>query len=104
MTKKNLVIVESPAKINKLQSFLGSDYIVMASYGHFRDLDPDKLSVDLENNFEPEYIITSEKKDKKNKNKKMKKNVVKEWKYQMKTCDTVYLPVILIEKVHCLAH
>ena len=93
MSKKNLVIVESPAKINKLQSFLGSDYIVMASYGHFRDLDPYKLSVDLENNFEPEYIITSEKKEKKEKKEKThkKKNVVKEWKYQMKNCDTVYL-------------
>ena len=56
--KKNLVIVESPAKIKKLQSFLGSDYIVIASYGHFRDLDPKKLSVNLEERFEPTYSIS----------------------------------------------
>ena len=80
MSKKNLVIVESPAKIKKLQSFLGSDYIVIASYGHFRDLDPKKLSVNLEERFEPEYIISDS-----------KKNVVREFKTQMKKCQTVYL-------------
>ena len=80
MTQKNLVIVESPAKIKKLQSFLGSDYIVIASYGHFRDLDYKTLSVDLENNFEPEYVISDS-----------KKNVVREFKSKMKSCQTVYL-------------
>ena len=84
----NLVIVESPAKIKKLQSFLGSDYIVLASYGHFRDLDPDELSVDLSNNFKPNYILTSEKQKKKYKNQK---DVVKEWKSHMRKCHTVYL-------------
>ena len=84
----NLVIVESPAKIKKLQSFLGSDYIVLASYGHFRDLDPDELSVDLSNDFKPNYILTSEKQKKKYRNQK---DVVKEWKSLMKKCHTVYL-------------
>ena len=86
----NLVIVESPAKIKKLQSFLGSDYIVLASYGHFRDLDPDELSVDLSNDFKPNYIITSQKKNQKKKFTNQK-DVVKEWKSHMKKCHTVYL-------------
>ena len=76
----NLVIVESPAKIKKLQSFLGSDYIVLASYGHFRDLDPKKLSVDLTNDFKPDYSISSG-----------KQNVVRELKFHMKKCSMVYL-------------
>ena len=66
----NLVIVESPAKIEKINKFLkgeDSKYIVMASYGHFRDLDPDELSVDLSNDFKPNYIITYEKQKKKKK-------------------------------------
>ena len=76
----NLVIVESPAKIKKLQSFLGSDFTVLASYGHFRDLDPKKLSVNLTNNFEPDYSVSSG-----------KQNVVRELKSHMKKCSMVYL-------------
>ena len=52
----NLVIVESPAKSKTLTKFLGRGYTVMASYGHIMDLPKSKLGVDLENNFEPEYV------------------------------------------------
>ena len=60
MTK--LVIVESPGKIKKIKSYLGSDYIVMASVGHIRDLAKDSISVDPSNKFEPTYQIMSDKK------------------------------------------
>jgi DNA topoisomerase-1 len=52
-----LVIVESPGKIKKLESILGKGYVVMSSYGHIMDLYPNKLSVDVDNDFEPEYTI-----------------------------------------------
>lgn len=58
MDKKILVIVESPGKITKISKILGSKYIVKACMGIFRDLDPKKMSIDFDNNFEPEYIIT----------------------------------------------
>ncbi len=59
---KYLVIVESPAKTKKIESFLGSNYTVQASFGHIMDLDPKQLSIDVENNFEPNYIISPDKK------------------------------------------
>ena len=59
---KNLVIVESPGKIKKIQSFLGEDFIVAASRGHIRDLSEKDLSVDIKNGFEPKYIIPADKK------------------------------------------
>ena len=52
-----LVIVESPAKGRNIQSFLGKDYKVLASMGHVRDLPKSEIGVDVENNFEPKYII-----------------------------------------------
>ena len=55
--KYQLVIVESPNKIKKLESFLGSGYVVIASYGHIIDLHPKKMSVDVNNSFSPEYYI-----------------------------------------------
>ncbi len=58
---KNLVIVESPGKIKKLQEYLGDDYIVKASIGHIRDLDENGLSIDIENGFAPKYVIPAEK-------------------------------------------
>jgi DNA topoisomerase-1 len=62
---KILVVVESPGKIKKLQAILGDKYLVMASIGHILDLDPKKMSVDLEHNFEPTYkIISNNKSDK----------------------------------------
>jgi len=52
----SLVIVESPAKSRTLSKFLGRGYTVMASNGHIMDLPKSKLGVDLDNNFEPEYV------------------------------------------------
>ncbi len=52
-----LILVESPTKSKTIQKFLGSGYKVEASYGHVRDLPKSKISVDVENNFEPTYII-----------------------------------------------
>ena len=54
---KNLVIVESPTKARTISKFLGSDYKIESSFGHIRDLPKSKLGVDLENNFEPQYVI-----------------------------------------------
>ncbi len=54
---KNLVIVESPAKARTLAGFLGSKFKIESSYGHIRDLPKSKLGVDVENNFEPQYVI-----------------------------------------------
>ena len=59
--QKNLVIVESPAKAKTIEKFLGSDYKVMSSYGHIRDLKKKELSID-ENTLEPDYEIPEEKK------------------------------------------
>ena len=59
---KNLVIVESPGKIKKLEQALGKDYIVKASVGHIRDLDENGLSIDIENGFKPKYVIPADKK------------------------------------------
>ena len=51
-----LVIVESPAKVKTIKKFLGSNYTVMASNGHVRDLPKSQLGIDVEHNFEPKYI------------------------------------------------
>ena len=58
----NLVIVESPAKAKTIQKFLGEGFTVKSSFGHIRDLQENKLSVDVEHGFTPEYIIPAEKK------------------------------------------
>lgn len=54
--KKNLVIVESPAKAKTIEKYLGRNYKVLASVGHIRDLKKSTMSVDFKNNYEPEYI------------------------------------------------
>lgn len=59
---ENLVIVESPAKAKTIEKFLGSDYIVKSSFGHIRDLSKKNLGVDLEKGFEPDYLISEDKK------------------------------------------
>ena len=59
---QNLVIVESPAKAGTIQKYLGSDYIVKASFGHIRDLQDNELSIDVDNGFAPQYVIPSDKK------------------------------------------
>jgi DNA topoisomerase-1 len=58
---KHLVIVESAGKIKKINEYLGSDYIVKASFGHCMDLDKNTLSIDIENNYKPNYVITNHK-------------------------------------------
>ncbi len=76
----NLVIVESPAKAKTIQKFLGSDYVVKSSFGHIRDLQDKKLSVDVERNFTPEYVIPTD-----------KKKVVAELKKAAESASTVWL-------------
>ena len=76
----NLVIVESPAKAKTIQKFLGSDYVVKSSFGHIRDLQDNKLSVDVKRNFTPEYVIPSD-----------KKKVVAELKKAAERATTVWL-------------
>ena len=53
---KYLVIVESPAKVKTIKKFLGSNYEVMASQGHVRDLPKSQMGIDVDNDFEPKYI------------------------------------------------
>lgn len=77
---KNLVIVESPGKIDKIQKALGKEYVVKASIGHIRDLDESGLSIDVENGFAPEYVIPAD-----------KKKVVAELKKAVKGASTVWL-------------
>ena len=77
---QNLVIVESPGKIKKIQSALGSDYTVMASIGHIRDLQDNGLSIDIENGFAPQYVIPAD-----------KKKTVSELKKAAKGAETVWL-------------
>ena len=52
-----LIIVESPTKAKTIAKFVGDDFQIESSYGHVRDLPKSKLGVDLENNFEPSYIV-----------------------------------------------
>ncbi|MCH9021478.1 MAG: DNA topoisomerase I, partial [Planctomycetes bacterium] len=60
---KYLVIVESPAKSRTINKYLGSDFVVMASLGHVRDLPGKSMSVDIENGFKPTYeVLTSSRK------------------------------------------
>jgi len=60
---KNLVIVESPAKAKTIQKFLGSEYKVMSSFGHIRDLHKKDFSIDVENGFKPLYEIPEDKEE-----------------------------------------
>jgi len=76
---KNLVIVESPTKARTLTKFLGSDYRVEASMGHIRDLPKSELGVDVENNFEPKYVVPRDKVKKVNELKKIAKTAENLW-------------------------
>ena len=58
---ENLVIVESPTKADKFKEYLGKDFTVKASFGHIRDLQDKKLSINVEKGFEPEYVIPADK-------------------------------------------
>ena len=79
MTDK-LIIVESPAKANTIKKFLGGNTKVVASMGHIRDLPKSKLGIDVEHNFEPEYI-----------NIRGKGDLIKELKKDAKSSKKVYL-------------
>lgn len=57
-----VIIVESPNKIKKIQGFVGDDYNVTASMGHIRNIDPKQLGIDIEKTFTPNYIVTDDKK------------------------------------------
>ena len=75
-----LVIVESPAKARSIGGFLGDGYTVMSSIGHVRDLLKSRLSVDIENNFEPEYRVPNDKRE-----------VVKELKAAAEGAEEIFL-------------
>ncbi len=75
-----LVLVESPAKTKTLEKFLGKNYKVLASFGHLRDLPKSELGIDIENNFEPKYVIP----------RKVRKNI-KPLKEAVKKAEFVYL-------------
>jgi len=77
---KNLVIVESPAKARTINRYLGDAFVVKASMGHVRDLPKNRLGIDLENGFTPEYLTIRGKGD-----------VLKELRKALKNADTVYL-------------
>ena len=78
--EENLVIVESPAKAKTIEKFLGKDFHVTSSFGHIRDLEKKNLGIDIENNYNPLYIVPDDKKKK-----------VAELKKQAKAAKTVWL-------------
>ena len=76
---KNLVIVESPTKSGTIEKFLGKDYVVTSSKGHIRDLAKKEMSIDIENQYEPEYQITEDKQKKVAELKKLVKEAEMVW-------------------------
>lgn len=78
--KKHLVIVESPAKARTLSGMLGPGYEVRASVGHVRDLPKSRLGVDLDNDFQPHYIVPPEKRE-----------IVRKLREAVSSADTVFL-------------
>ncbi|MGM0478061.1 MAG: type IA DNA topoisomerase, partial [Bacteroidota bacterium] len=77
---KNLVIVESPAKAKTIEGYLGKDFVVKSSYGHVRDLAKKGIAIDIENNFTPQYAVSTD-----------KKQVISELKKLVKQAETVWL-------------
>ncbi len=77
---ENLVIVESPSKAKTIGNFLGKKYKVVASVGHLRDLPKSRLAVDVENNFQPQYM-----------NIRGKADIINELKKSAKTAKNIYL-------------
>ena len=77
---KHLVIVESPAKTKTISKFLGKEYVILASYGHVRDLPKGRLGIDVKHDYEPEYV-----------NSKDKVKVIKDLNQAAKEVDSVYI-------------
>jgi len=80
MSKKNLVVVESPAKARTIEKYLGKDFKVIASVGHVKDLPSNELGVDIENDFTPKYETI-----------KGKKKIINEIKKACEDVEKVYL-------------
>src|SRR5215468_6664464 len=78
--KKSLVIVESPAKANTINKYLGTEYVVKASLGHVKDLPKSKLGVDIGHDFEPVYDVIPG-----------KEKVIKDLRSAAKTADRILL-------------
>jgi len=78
--EENLVIVESPAKAKTIEKFLGKDYLVKSSFGHIRDLEKKDFGVDLNNRYQPNYIVSED-----------KKKVVADLKKFAKTAKTIWI-------------
>jgi DNA topoisomerase-1 len=78
--EENLVIVESPAKAKTIEKFLGKEYLVKSSFGHIRDLDKKDFGVDLANRYQPNYIVSED-----------KKKVVAELKKMAKAAKTIWI-------------
>src|SRR5690554_1502591 len=83
-TKKNgtktLIIVESPTKAKTIKKFLPSDYTVMACNGHVRDLPAKDLAIDVQNNYEPNYVVA-----------KGKEKIIRELKRELATSSHLLL-------------
>ncbi|MBP1676027.1 MAG: topoisomerase [Bacteroidetes bacterium] len=77
---KNLIIVESPSKAKTIEKFLGKDYHVMSSFGHIRDLAEKGIGIDFENDYQPQYIVSSD-----------KKKIVSELKKATKDAEVIWL-------------
>jgi len=77
---KNLVIVESPAKAKTIEKYLGKEYKILSSYGHVRDLPKGNLSIDIQQDFTPNYEVPND-----------KKKVIADLLKAAKTADTVWL-------------
>ena len=80
---KNLVIVESPAKAKTIEKFLGSDYHVLSSQGHIRDIEPlgkNSMGIDFENGYAPNYVIDEH-----------KTHLIEQLEKEVKKSDTVWL-------------
>ncbi len=82
---KNLVIVESPAKAKTINKYLGSDYTVLASIGHIKDLPIKDLGVDVDNNFQPSYEVIPDTKKRNN------KKIVSDLKKAAKASESIFL-------------
>src|SRR6056297_143949 len=79
MKEFNLVIVESPAKAKTIEKFLGKDFLVKSSFGHIRDLAKKNLGINIENNYQPEYIVPKDKKKIVDELKKLSKSASVVW-------------------------